>query len=447
MRTLKSKKSVELAEKWIIAFAKRKLGYMITSNIEAVTYLESKGLEKFSKTQINYWVSQFAKYTAGDVITEYLSGNEYPITSACFIRCVDILGLNEFEDWAMKEQRAIFTEYYLTRQNSIYLFLLLRNTIINSNIVFKTLLLENIVTPTQYSSTTDIATYIFALTRCQVSKEKKSEIKKAKDELIRRQKQDGSWDNFITEVESSLNEEEAKSQKHKIFCTCCAIHALFFLDNEMNKRRLKKAVHWLISQQDYEGCWSSPNGSDVALFTGLCLDSLDLVDGYLPEIYRKENKIMVTNSMTEKNVRKEYDVFISHSNTDKIEYVDGLVKAIKRLDIRIFYDKEVISWGDNWKDVIMEGISKSEFAIIVISNNFFDREWTEKELNEFLRMQNSSKQKIILPLLHNIDYEKLKSKYPALQFIHGFETTKHSKNDVTFKLASELIKRYKKLEF
>jgi len=447
MRSLKSKKSVELAEKWMIAFAKRKLGYMITSNIEAVTYLKSKGLEKFSKTHVNYWVSQFVKYTAGEEITEDLSVSEYPITSACFIRCVDILGLDEFEDWAKKEQRAIFTEYYLTRYNSIYLFLLLRNKFIDSNIVFKTLVLENLVTPTQYSSTTDIATYIFGLTQCQVTKENRSEIKKAKDELIKRQKPDGSWDNFTTEVEKSFDKKGLISQKHNIFCTCCAIHALFFLDNDMNKRRLRKAIYWLISQQDNEGCWSSPNGNDVALFTGLCLDSLELVDGYLPEIYRKENSIMASSSMTEKNMRKEYDVFISHSNIDKIEYVESLVKAIKRLDIRIFYDKEAISWGDNWKDVIMEGISKSEFAIIVISESFFGREWTEKELKEFLRMQNSSKQKIILPLLHNIDYEKLKLKYPALQFIHGFETTKHNKNDITFRLASELIKRYKKLEF
>ena len=54
------------------------------------------------------------------------------------------------------------------------------------------------------------------------------------------------------------------------------------------------------------------------------------------------------------------------------------------MGINIFYDKESLEWGDNWKAVILNGTKKAEFAVIVISENFFDREWTEKELTEFL---------------------------------------------------------------
>ena len=41
------------------------------------------------------------------------------------------------------------------------------------------------------------------------------------------------------------------------------------------------------------------------------------------------------------------------------------------------------SFRDKFKDKILEGTKKAEFAIIVISQNFFDREWTEKELVAF----------------------------------------------------------------
>lgn len=78
------------------------------------------------------------------------------------------------------------------------------------------------------------------------------------------------------------------------------------------------------------------------------------------------------------HVHKKYDVFISHANADKEDYVDLLVMAVKHLGINVFYDTDVLSWGDNWKEVIIQGTKDSEFAIIVISKNFFGREWTEK---------------------------------------------------------------------
>ena len=49
---------------------------------------------------------------------------------------------------------------------------------------------------------------------------------------------------------------------------------------------------------------------------------------------------------------KKYSVFVSHSSDDKIEYVDDLVNEIKSLGISVFYDTDVISWGDNLKDQI-----------------------------------------------------------------------------------------------
>ena len=94
----------------------------------------------------------------------------------------------------------------------------------------------------------------------------------------------------------------------------------------------------------------------------------------------------------------EYDVFISHANSDKEELVEDLYKSLNKLGIKIFYDKETIEWGDKWKEKILNGVKKAEFAIIVISENFFGREWTEKELSELLTRQNRNGQKLILHL-------------------------------------------------
>lgn len=165
------------------------------------------------------------------------------------------------------------------------------------------------------------------------------------------------------------------------------------------------------------------------------------------EAYKREEEQRTKAAETIKrtsNLRKKYDVFISHANRDKSDYVDFLNMAVKKLGISVFYDTDVLAWGDNWKQVILDGTADSEFAIIVISKNFFGREWTEKELHEFLSRQNTSGQKIVLPLLHGITLEELKEHYPELGDIHCINTDDYSKEEITIFLARELIKRYKK---
>ena len=164
----------------------------------------------------------------------------------------------------------------------------------------------------------------------------------------------------------------------------------------------------------------------------------------ISKTYNRENTLSTPQTTNQISIRrKEYDVFISHANKDKLDYVDDLFTALKKLGINIFYDSDALSWGDNWQQVILGGTEKSEFAIIVISEKFFSREWTEKELNEFLKRQNESKQKIILPLLHGITFEKLRDHYPELSDIQSIKSENYTNEQIAILLAKELIKRYK----
>ncbi|MGM9668056.1 MAG: toll/interleukin-1 receptor domain-containing protein [Eubacteriales bacterium] len=139
----------------------------------------------------------------------------------------------------------------------------------------------------------------------------------------------------------------------------------------------------------------------------------------------------------------KYDVFISHANVDKIEYVEQLKQSLDKLKINIFYDKDTLEWGDKWKDKILEGVGQAEFAIIVISDNFFGREWTEKELNEFLNRQNKNGQKTILPILYKISVAQLKERYPEVADIQALDSADYSCDEIALKFACQLIKRLK----
>jgi len=139
----------------------------------------------------------------------------------------------------------------------------------------------------------------------------------------------------------------------------------------------------------------------------------------------------------------EYDVFLSHANKDKEDYVEELYKSLDKLDVKIFYDKESLKWGDNWKQRILDGVNKAEFAIIVISDNFFDREWTERELSEFLNRQNRNGQKLILPIIHNISNEELRAKYPSVADIQTIDSKDYTCDEVALLFAQQLIQRLK----
>lgn len=138
-----------------------------------------------------------------------------------------------------------------------------------------------------------------------------------------------------------------------------------------------------------------------------------------------------------------YDVFISHANKDKETLIQDLYKSLEKLGIAIFYDKESLEWGDNWKNKILEGVQKAEFAIIVISTNFFGREWTERELYEFMNRQNRNGQKLILPILYNITVEQLREKYPTLADIQAIDSAEYSCDQIALMFAKQLIKRLK----
>lgn len=168
-----------------------------------------------------------------------------------------------------------------------------------------------------------------------------------------------------------------------------------------------------------------------------CLESIRKDSAFLKECQDKYVEPKTTK------VFRKYDLFLSHANKDKEDFVDELFVSLDKLGIRIFYDTKSIQWGDNWKDRILDGVSKSEFAIIVISKNFFDREWTEKELYELLNRQNESKQKIVLPILKGITVEELRSKYPLVANIQAINSNDYSCDSIAFLFARQFISRLK----
>ncbi|MBC9786430.1 toll/interleukin-1 receptor domain-containing protein [Heliobacterium chlorum] len=108
----------------------------------------------------------------------------------------------------------------------------------------------------------------------------------------------------------------------------------------------------------------------------------------------------------------EWDVFISHASEDK-ETVNELAKMLVKMGIKVWFDKFTLRLGDSLRDSIDYGLSKSRYGVVVISKNFFEKEWPKKELNGFIAREICEK-KVVLPVWHDISQEEVLNFSPIL---------------------------------
>lgn len=123
----------------------------------------------------------------------------------------------------------------------------------------------------------------------------------------------------------------------------------------------------------------------------------------------KQSSVNLYNKMDD----AEYNVFISHASEDKTPFVEELVKALQDKDVKVWYDSLSIAWGDSLRKQIDDGLKKSRFGIVVLSENYIKKGWTQYELDGLFDIE-MAKGKTILPIWHNITKQQVMDFSPTL---------------------------------
>lgn len=137
--------------------------------------------------------------------------------------------------------------------------------------------------------------------------------------------------------------------------------------------------------------------------------------------------------------RESYDAFISHASEDKATFVDELVKALKALNVNVWYDKDCIGWGDSLRQSIENGLQQSKYAIVVLSPHYFKKYWTNQELNGIFSKE-SSIGKCILPIWHNISSDEVGNFSPILKDRNALNTASMSPMEIAQEVVNILNK-------
>lgn len=109
-----------------------------------------------------------------------------------------------------------------------------------------------------------------------------------------------------------------------------------------------------------------------------------------------------------------YDVFICHASEDKEAFVRPLADALINRHVEVWYDEFALSLGDSIRRAIDRGLAQSRFGVVVLSPDFFAKNWPQYELDGLLGKEMAGKDKVILPVWHNVTHDVVALYSPAL---------------------------------
>jgi len=152
--------------------------------------------------------------------------------------------------------------------------------------------------------------------------------------------------------------------------------------------------------------------------------------------HREELASIVENAATVgEDVQREFDVFIAHASEDKDAIARALAHALQERGLIVWYDEFELRVGDSLRRKIDAGIARSRFGIVVLSQAFFAKGWSQYELDGLVTMEVNGKQ-VTLPLWHEISKDEVMSHSPSLADKVALRTSDYSVEEIAEEIAS-----------
>lgn len=137
-------------------------------------------------------------------------------------------------------------------------------------------------------------------------------------------------------------------------------------------------------------------------------------------------------------IEKTYDVFISHASENKDDFVRPLAEKLREFGFSVWYDEFELKIGDKLRRSIDKGLANSRFGIVVFSPDFFNKNWTQYELDGLVQKEMSG-EKTILPLWHKVSKDEVRKFSLSLADTVALSTSMFTIDELVEKL-SEVLK-------
>jgi hypothetical protein len=164
--------------------------------------------------------------------------------------------------------------------------------------------------------------------------------------------------------------------------------------------------------------------------------------GYLPEA--RSHEVNPAASVAVRDAPEEpagdvlggqtWDVFISHASEDRDAVARPLRDALTKLGVTVWLDDTQMRIGDSLRRKIDDGIRSSRFGIVILSESFFRKGWTNHELDGLVTRTVAGEQSL-LPIWHDLTAAQVRGHSPSLADKVAMSTSDHSIEDIAEQIA------------
>lgn len=111
----------------------------------------------------------------------------------------------------------------------------------------------------------------------------------------------------------------------------------------------------------------------------------------------------------------DFDLFISHASEDKAGFVRELVGLLRERGLRAWFDEAELQVGDSLVSSIDDGLQRSRFGVVILSQAFFEKQWTRAELDALANRELSGADGVVvLPIWLDVGRDEVASYSPLL---------------------------------
>jgi hypothetical protein len=114
--------------------------------------------------------------------------------------------------------------------------------------------------------------------------------------------------------------------------------------------------------------------------------------------------------MEEARINTQAKIFVAFSSIDRYEVVESILYHLANYGIAIWYDRHRMRLGDLYCDNFSEGISNTDYAVVILSRNINSALCLKEEM-ECIKAQFDQGKLTVFPLLYKIKPDEIPIEY------------------------------------
>ena len=155
----------------------------------------------------------------------------------------------------------------------------------------------------------------------------------------------------------------------------------------------------------------------------------------IPSLVRNESDLASPSAGSDLDL---FDVFISHASEDKEDVARPLAEALEARGLFVWYDEFSLRLGDSLRRSIDRGVARSRFGVVILSPNFFHKNWTQYELDGLVTRAMADEQDI-LPIWHQVTKQEVIDYSPSLADKLARSTGSHTITEIAEEIVEVIV--------